>query len=145
MARRRVRQHLNPLAMHCLAPRAPLELPRRGRVEIELGCGDGRFISQLAEKSPDALFYGLDIREPILERGRRRFAHQRLPNLRFERCNLLVDTASLFPANRVNRFFINFPDPYFKRRTRNRRWLSEEAVRSLVGALSVGGRDLLPK
>ncbi|MCA9668243.1 MAG: hypothetical protein KC503_21775 [Myxococcales bacterium] len=137
---RRPRQHVNPLSLHLLAPREPLALPDDGRpVEVELGCADARFIIERAERERERLFVGLDIREVYLDEGRARVAARGLDNVRLEACNLIVDSATLFAPGRVARFFINFPDPWFKRRTKNRRWLTDETLAHLVAALAEGG------
>jgi tRNA (guanine-N7-)-methyltransferase len=62
-----------------------------------------------------------------------------LDNIELELSNLIVDLDQLFPPGRVHRFYINFPDPWFKERQHNRRWLSEETVPHLVAALEPGG------
>jgi tRNA (guanine-N7-)-methyltransferase len=137
---RRLRQHINPLKQTALVPRPPLSIPTGPAVEVELGCGDGLFMVERAVCYPERLFFGLDIREAFLEPGRLAVAKQRLNNVRLETCNLSVDAAHLFPAGRIDLFWINFPDPWFKRRQRNRRWLDGEVLASLVDALKPNGR-----
>jgi tRNA (guanine-N7-)-methyltransferase len=138
--RKRYRQHINPLKMTSLVPReGPLELPHGPRVEVELGCGDARFLIELAQGEPDRLLVGLDIREEFLAFGRRELERLELDNVRLHRSNLIVDLERLFEPGRVSRFYINFPDPWFKARQHNRRWLDEEAVGHLVTALEEGG------
>jgi tRNA (guanine-N7-)-methyltransferase len=138
--RKRHRQHVNPLKMTSLVPReGPLELPRGPRLEVELGCGDARFLIELAREEPDRLFVGLDIRDEFLEFGRREIERLGLDNVQLHLCNLIVDLDRLFEVGRVSRFYINFPDPWFKARQHNRRWLDDEAVEHLVTALEERG------
>ncbi len=141
--RRRHRQHLNPLKMTALIPReAPLELPEGVEVEVELGCGDGRFIIQRAAQRPRRHHVGLDIREVFLDDARALAVELcgAIPdNLTLAEGNLIVDSDRLFRPGRVARFFINFPDPYFKRRQHNRRWLTLRTLDHLVRALRPGG------
>ena len=126
--------------MTSLVPRAPLELPvGNTAVDVELGCADARFIIELAQRFPERLLVGLDIREAFLADGRASVASLGLDNVRLEVCNLLVDIGHLFAPGRIARFFVNFPDPWFKRRQHNRRWLTAEAVDALVRALQPGG------
>lgn len=138
--KRRYRQHVNPLKMTSLVPReAPLSLPSGPEVEIELGCGDAQFLIQRAEREPDRLFVGLDIRDEFMEFGREEIERRGLDNIELQTSNLIVDLDRLFEQGRVARFHINFPDPWFKARQHNRRWLSDEAVAHLVAALQEGG------
>lgn len=136
---KRLRQHTNPLKMTSLVPRAALALPGAGSVDVELGCADARFLLELAEREPQRQLVGLDIREAFLAEGRAELARRGLHNVLLEECNLIVDAAGLFPPGRVARFFINFPDPWFKRRQQARRWLTAETLEALVRALEPGG------
>lgn len=137
---KRLRQHLNPLKMTALVPRqAPLDLPREGPVEVELGCGDARFIIQLARRNPDVHYVGLDVRQGFLDEGQEEICRLGLPNIQLELSNLMVDAPRLFPHGRVRRFHVNFPDPWFKERHKNRRWLDAEILSHLVPALEMRG------
>ncbi len=138
--RKRHRQHLNPLKMTALVAReAPLELPPGRPVEVELGCGDARFTIERAGHRPEALCVGLDIRELFLQDARELQAEAGVDNVHLEASNFLVDIDRLFEPGRVDRFFVNFPDPWFKRRQRNRRWLTAEAIDHMARALVPGG------
>ncbi len=138
--RRRLRQHTNPLKMTSLVPReGPLALPPGRPVEAELGCGDARFLIDLARLHPERLYVGVDIREPFLAFAREELEQHGPDNVRLVAANLIVDAALLFTPGRVRRLYINFPDPWFKRRKQNRRWLTPESLAQLVGALAPGG------
>jgi tRNA (guanine-N7-)-methyltransferase len=137
--KKRHRQHINPLKMTSLIPRAPLAIPSGPEVDIELGCADGRFIIELAKSNPDRLYIGLDIRPEFMAEGKKVVAELGLDNVIFEGCNFIVDLPHLFPDARISHFFINFPDPWFKRRQRNRRWLDTEALGHLIRALKPRG------
>lgn len=137
---RRHRQHLNPLTMTAMVPReAPLNLPAGRKVEVELGCADARFCRERAAANPELLLVGLDIRGVFLADARAAQDEAGLANMLLEEANFLVDLEQLFQPRSVARFFINFPDPWFKRRQRNRRWITDEAVGHLVRALRPGG------
>jgi tRNA (guanine-N7-)-methyltransferase len=140
--KKRYRQHVNPLKMTSLVPREPLDLPDGPQVEVELGCGDARFLIELARENPDALYVGLDIRDEFLDFGRQEIDRLELHNVTLERSNLIVDLDHLFFPGRVRRFYVNFPDPWFKPRHQNRRWLTEDRVPCLVRALRRRGEIL---
>lgn len=138
---RRIRQHVNPLNAPCLAPRDRLKQAVRAsrEVEVELGCGDGLFVVRRALHQRGGQFIGLDIRTEVLERGRRVVRRLGLANVMLEAGNFMVDLAQLFPPDSVTRFWINFPDPWFKRRHHNRRWLGASATDALARLLRPGG------
>jgi SAM-dependent methyltransferase len=69
--------HFNALAISRL-------LPKDGTV-IDLGCGSGRLLEQLARGRPDARVIGLDLSEPMLETGRQRLAREGLDNVELRR------------------------------------------------------------
>jgi len=138
----RVRHHVNPLrpGLRSLAPgRLPLQVgPQAPPVDVELGCADAQFLFQLAEKSPDAQYIGIEIREAWVDDVNQRAAEAGLP-LRAVHAHINVDLPSLFAGHRVRRFFINFPDPWFKRHQHNRRVVTPELARDLVGLLEPEG------
>ena len=138
--KKRYRQHVNPLKMTSLLPRSgPLELPDGPTVEVELGCGDARFLVERARRSPKTLFVGLDIRDEFLAFGREQVVRLGLENVLLETSNLIVDIDLLFSPGRIRRFHVNFPDPWFKARQHNRRWLTPDALCALVRALDRSG------
>jgi tRNA (guanine-N7-)-methyltransferase len=139
--KKRYRQHVNPLKIANLVPRnSTLELPNDAVVDVELGCGDAQFIIDLAQKYPDRIFIGIDIREEFLNKGRKCIDRLGLTNIHLHTSNLIVDSNRLFIPNRVNRFYINFPDPWFKQRQHNRRWLNVESLDHLINCLSLTGQ-----
>jgi tRNA (guanine-N7-)-methyltransferase len=137
---RRLRQHVNPLKLSCLASRdGPLALPDGPSVEVELGCGDAQFLLELARARPDARFVGVDIRAPFIAEADQARQLLDLRNVQLLVGNLLVDSDRLFLPGRVRRFYVNFPDPWFKRRHHNRRWLTRDSLAHLVTALETTG------
>jgi tRNA (guanine-N7-)-methyltransferase len=141
VARRRVRvrHHVNPLRSPFLERQLPaVELPA-GEAESELGCADARFLFERAPQHPEVTFVGLEIRRPMVKEVNRFAAEQQLGNLRAVFCNINVDLPALFADRSFRRMFINFPDPWFKRRHQKRRLVNEELVPVLHDKLRAGG------
>jgi tRNA (guanine-N7-)-methyltransferase len=129
---RRVRHHVNPLhAPYWARQLPPIALPRDRAVEAELGCADARFLFERAPHHPDTFFVGLEIRQPLVKLVNRQAAEQNLPNLRAIFCNINVDLPTLIPDDSLDRVYINFPDPWFKRRHQKRRLVTDELVEVL--------------
>jgi tRNA (guanine-N7-)-methyltransferase len=138
--KKRHRQHINPLKMSSLVARGePLPLPVGTPIEVELGCGDAHFLISRAIHFPLHFFIGLDIRGPFIEPGLEEISRLALKNIHLVTSNLIVDAPHLFKPETISRFFINFPDPWFKARQKNRRWFNKETLDCLICALIPNG------
>jgi len=140
MARRR--QHVNPLGLgfESFRGRRP-ELPAGRPVEIEIGCAEAQFLFERAAREPDRTFVGLEIRHELVDEVNRRAGRDGLPvRAVFGHANHHL--ADLFPPSRVARVFVNFPDPWFKRRHRKRRLMDEELARDIHRVLEPDGELL---
>ncbi len=141
---RGIRQHVNPLGISFMEPRAsPLPRPpglRQGAsLEVELGCADADFSFELAAKHPDLWVIGLEIREQVLGRNRLRADKDGLKNLSFGYVNMNVDIDRVFVDGAVDRFHLLFPDPWFKQRHRKRRVIEPWLLAVLGRQLRSGG------
>ncbi len=92
-------------------------------VEIEIGCGKGKFLMASAQACPEVNFLGLDRVSKWMKR--------RLEQLKKGHCpNLLLMKAEIrrwlegVPRESVSVFHIYFPDPWPKRRHRKRRLIN---------------------
>ena len=119
-----------------------LALPEGVPVEVELGCADARFLFERAPRHPETFFVGLEIREPLVEQVNEEAAALGLRNLTAAFAHVNLDLDTLFPDGRLSRVFVNFPDPWFKRRHRNRRVMNEELAEVLFRKLAPGGELL---
>jgi tRNA (guanine-N7-)-methyltransferase len=126
---RRVRHHVNP-AHVAFRDRGVqlLDLPRGRDIDVELGCADARFLFELAPRFPERLFIGLEIRKPLVEQVNDEALKLGLTNLQAHLCHINVDLAALIPDGSLARLFVNFPDPWFKRRHQKRRLMNDELV-----------------
>lgn len=135
----RVRQHVNPLNLSFTAFRGERPELSPGRpVEVEIGCAEARFLFERAAQDPDRTYIGLEIREPLVDYVNQEARAAALP-VRAVFCHANHHLRELFPARSIERVYINFPDPWFKRRHRKRRLLDGELARDLHAALAAGG------
>src|SRR5437868_8656809 len=116
-----------------------LVLPDDRDVEVELGCADARFLFERAPQHRKSYFLGLEIREPLVDEVNRKAAEAGIDNLHAVFSNINVDLPALVPDASLTRVFINFPDPWFKRKHRRRRLMNEELVEALHKKLRAGG------
>lgn len=140
--RRRVRHHVNPLGIHFLDTQA-VPVPTRGRpIEVELGCADARFLFERAPRHPGTDFVGVEIRRPLVEEVNERANQLGLSNLRAVFANITTELDVLFADDSLTRVFVNFPDPWFKERHKNRRLMTKELGATIARKLLPGGELL---
>lgn len=136
----RIRQHVNPLRLDFLEiPLAPLTLPSGRALEVELGSADAGFLMERAAEAPERCYVGVEIRRDMVALANREGARRGLDQVTSVFANLSVDLPRLFAAGSVSRFFINFPDPWFKQRQRKRRVVGEDLVDQLLPLLTRDG------
>ncbi len=147
MARVRVRQHVNPLARQYLNP---IQLPNWDKIysnldqplHLDIGCGRGRFLWQIAPVEPQWNFLGLEIREPLVEEANQWRDRDQLTNLHYLFCNVnrsLSEILNSLPQHVLKRVSIQFPDPWFKTRHQRRRMVQPELVDAIATGLVPGG------
>jgi tRNA (guanine-N7-)-methyltransferase len=137
----RIRQHVNPLKSDLLeiadVPRVEVE-PGRA-IEVELGSAEAHFILERAREERGTLFVGVEIRRELVEATNVECARAGVTNVRSVFANMSVDMRRLFAEGSVRRFFLNFPDPWFKSRQHKRRVISPGLVAEIGRALAPGG------
>jgi len=136
----RIRQHVNPNQIHFArfrGERPPLD----GRVvELEVGCADAQFLFERAAVDPSRLYVGLEIREDLVRLVNKRARAQRVP-VHAVFCQAQLHLTELFPAGSVDRVYINFPDPWFKRRHHDRRMV-DDALAAGIATVARPGADV---
>lgn len=135
----RVRNHVNPLGMafETFRGQAPILEPGR-KVELEIGCADAQFLFQRAERDRERLYIGMEIRSQLVD-GINALARERDLPVVGVFCNANHHLGTLLPPLSVQRVYLNFPDPWFKKRHRKRRMIDEALIRDIHGVLEPGG------
>ena len=106
-------------------------VPEGTPLEIEIGCGNGRFIAANAAKHPDVRYFGV---ERMMERVRKcsRKAQQgALDNLTIVRVEAGRFVRELLPERCVRAMYLFFPDPWPKRRHHKNRFFQREMCDTL--------------
>lgn len=89
-------------------------------IHIELGAGRGKFSVTLAEQYPEINFIAVEIKEEILIKAVEKAAEKKLKNIRFI-CMDIKELRNVFQAGEASRVYLNFSDPWPKRRHYKRR------------------------
>jgi len=143
----RVREHVNPLSKKYQVPATPPDwseiyaMPQQP-LHLDIGCGKGHFVQDMAKLQGDRNFLGLEIREPLVDQANRWRDELGLSNLHYLFCNANNSIRPLLmslPANILQQVTIQFPDPWFKRRHQKRRVVQPELVVDLAKFLVPGG------
>ncbi len=89
-------------------------------VHLEIGCGKGSFITQLAEKSPDVNFIAIEKCLDVAVLAMEKTVAKNLKNVRFicGDANYLED---IVEPGVLSRIYINFCDPWHKKKQHKRR------------------------
>ena len=140
----RIRQHVNPLKSNFFQIAVePPELPAGVPIEVELGSAEAHFLMARAAEDPARFYVGVEIRRDHVVLANAACERRGLRQVRSVFANISVDLPRLFPDGRVSRFFLNFPDPWWKARRHKRRVVSPELVAELSRLLAEGGEIYL--
>lgn len=89
-------------------------------IHIEIGSGKGQFISQMAKQNPDINYIGIEIQTSVLVVALEKALAVNVPNVQL----LHIDGGTVldyFAEGEVDRIYLNFSDPWPKKRHAKRR------------------------
>jgi tRNA (guanine-N7-)-methyltransferase len=110
---------------------------RSAPLQVDLGCGDGSFLCDLAQQFPDKNFLGIERLTKRVEKVRRKA--QKIDNLRVLGTDTLFAVRHLLPENSVETFYLFFPDPWPKRRHQQRRIFTHDFLDAIATGLQPNG------
>src|SRR5437016_8465724 len=111
-----------------------------GRVaplHVDLGCGDGSFLCELALRYPEKNFLGTERLVGRVAKSCRKSAN--LENVRVLNVESSYAARYLLPAGSVETFYLLFPDPWPKRRHHRRRIVTKDFLTCVHTALEKNG------
>lgn len=111
---------------------------RKALLQVDLGCGDGDLLCELARKSPEKDFLGVEKLVGRVARSCRKSAQ--LENVRVLNVESAYTVRYLLPEASVETFYLLFPDPWPKRRHHRRRIVTADFLDSIHRALLSDGR-----
>ncbi|GLB58557.1 tRNA (guanosine(46)-N7)-methyltransferase TrmB [Cytobacillus sp. NCCP-133] len=89
-------------------------------LHIEIGTGKGRFITGMAKANPDINYIGIELAESVIVTALDRIIEEELPNIKLLNVNA-NDLRDYFDKGEVDRVYLNFSDPWPKKRHAKRR------------------------
>lgn len=109
-------------------------------LEVDVGCGKGRFLLARAQANPETNYLGIDRLLLRLRRVGHKAEQRGLSNVRLIRIEIAYAVQYLLPPASVNTFYIFFPDPWPKRKHQRRRLFTPKLLAALHRTLVPDGR-----
>ena len=112
---------------------------RQAPVELEVGCGKGLFLSNMAGRAPNIDFLGVEISAAYARLVASKLARANLSNARIIQGDGLDVLRSCLLNQSLNAVHVYFPDPWWKARHRKRRVLTPIFLAHCARVLVAGG------
>jgi tRNA (guanine-N7-)-methyltransferase len=106
---------------------------------VEIGFGRGEFLLALAEQQPEQAFVGVELSHKRALKMARRLARRGLANVALVEARAEEVLRDALPDASVACFWLNFPDPWPKKRHARRRFVQPEALAWIARRLVPGG------
>jgi tRNA (guanine-N7-)-methyltransferase len=108
-------------------------------LNLEVGFGVGNFLIEMAIREPDENFIGIDFYHKGIRKVITRIDRYQVPNIRIVYGDAKEKLPILFTEAELSRTYINFPDPWPKKRHHKRRLIKPAFIENLAAKLKVGG------
>lgn len=133
LTHKRHRRHANPFTL-----RGPICVPqwadifgRKAPLAIDVGCGPGRFLVELARSFPHFNVLGLEIRQHLIDSALQMAKDMQMQHVYALLANANLHLPTLVSPKSVGFLSINFPDPWYKKRHHKRRVVSAQWLMDL--------------
>lgn len=89
-------------------------------IHLEVGTGKGKFITEMAKLHPHINFIGVELYDSVIVSALKKLLETELPNVKLLQVNA-KDLRNFFAKGEVSRIYLNFSDPWPKKRHEKRR------------------------
>lgn len=114
-------------------------VPTPGPIEVDVGCGKGRFLLARAARNPTVPFLGIERQAGRIHRVASRAEKAGLRNVRLLHLDASYVIEHLLPPASVSCYYVFFPDPWPKRRHHVHRLFDDEFLACAWRTLTPGG------
>ena len=108
---------------------------------VDIGCGNGTFICKSAQAYPHYNYIGIELKYKRLVLAARKCRNIANGNIYFFQCRG-ENLEKILAKNSVAKVYINFPDPWAKKKQKKHRLLQEHTIKKIINFLYVGGEIL---
>ena len=112
---------------------------KNGVISLEIGCGKGAFVLGKAQKEPGELFIAAELVRDIIMMAMEKIAASGIGNVRFLNVNA-ENIDSAIPSGSVDSLYLNFSDPWPKKRNAKRRLTAPAFLERYKKILAPGGK-----
>ena len=114
-------------------------LPECREVRAEMGCGKGQFTAAMARQNPETLLVALEKVPNAMVTAMERVCAEEIPNVRFIDTDV-VNLPTIFAPGEVSVIYINFPDPWPRKKEAKHRLTAPSFLAMYWDILPLGGR-----
>lgn len=114
---------------------------------LDIGCGYGNLLIELAQEFPEKLILGMEIRDKVTEfvvdkvnALRINSGYRRFTNVSAIRTNVMKCVLNYFKKEQLDKIFICFADPHFKKANYRRRIINGPLLTEYAHILKEGGK-----
>ena len=108
-------------------------------IYAEFGTGRGKFLTTLAKQNPDINYIAFEIKEEVLIKGVEKAEQNNLKNIIFAWADV-SKALDYFDTDELSRIYINFCDPWPKKRHAKRRLTHPDYLRGYANILKEEGQ-----
>ncbi len=109
-------------------------------LHIEVGTGKGRFVTGMAKQNPDINYIGIELADSVIVTALDQIIEADLPNVKLLNQNA-NDLQKFFNKADVDRVYLNFSDPWPKKRHEKRR-LTYKTFLDLYKSILIDGGEI---
>lgn len=109
------------------------------RLFVEIGTGNGEFLVYLAQKYRKALIIGFEIEKEYYVKAKNNIERNLCLNAKMANAEAFETLSNKFSDQSISKLFINFPDPWPKKKHWRRRFLTAEKLPIILSKLRKGG------
>lgn len=115
------------------------EIYKVNRIEIEVGCGKGKMLTEMAQQNKDVLYIGIEKFDSVICRAIEKAKELELKNCLFIRVDA-INILNIFEKGEIDQVYLSFPDPWPKARHEKRRLTSPKFLDAYKVILKDDGR-----
>jgi tRNA (guanine-N7-)-methyltransferase len=108
-------------------------------LSLEVGFGNGKFLIEIAALNPQINFFGIDFYHKGIRKLVTRINKLQIQNIRILYGDARERIPQIFEADQLDSIFINFPDPWPKKRHIKRRLIKPKFIAMLTSKVRPGG------
>ncbi|MDE7315482.1 MAG: tRNA (guanosine(46)-N7)-methyltransferase TrmB [Mucispirillum sp.] len=107
-------------------------------INLEIGIGNGEFIAKYASEKPEENWFGVEVFKKIFKLAEKRANKIETNNIRIIQFDAAL-ILRLMEDESLSNVYVNFPDPWPKKKHKKRRLLKPEFMQLIVSKLKKGG------